>query len=274
MARAQTYTRATPGSPHGIMDATTLYNAAGGLLKSLYADLGGVDSLSDLEKDLCQRYAEATLLARGAWPAACMGDRTAQQAWRDAARLSAELARILGLKRRARDVSKPTAHDPWTWARELAAAPGRCGAPSHGPACDGGSPTCAPPDRDPERPGQDEPLDGDAPLLAEPSVLPPATEMPTVAGQPAQVACRLTNSAAPSAVGTSATPPVIVGGGPGASANLPDSANSDQLHDVGTSQEAPTNATAACPVCDAILTPAGEGLPPLVCEECGWPHGD
>jgi hypothetical protein len=27
-----------------------------------------------------------------------------------------------------------------------------------------------------------------------------------------------------------------------------------------------------CPRCGAELTPAGEGLPPMICEECGWPQ--
>jgi len=27
----------------------------------------------------------------------------------------------------------------------------------------------------------------------------------------------------------------------------------------------------SCPDCGTALTPAGGGLPPLVCEACGWP---
>lgn len=178
------------------------------------------------------------------------------------------LLMALGLRRSARDVSPDAARDSDRPLRSTAVV----AAPRAGNrVADGGTHTA--PDRSaslgPAPAGTTSDL-GDVAMGAPP---PAATLSPTP---------------------TSATPPARADEGPSAQENRshlqqsPDLLDTEcPVDDIGEAavvqcprcggQEGGLEGHACeglCPECGQVLTPAGEGLPPLVCEVCGWPPVD
>ena len=247
--------------------------AAGRYAASLCRDLGGDPTM-----------AEAALAdLAGLWIV------LARQAIRDDSLHNAALATsqarsllmAVGLRRSARDVSPSTAPDSDRPLRSTALVV-------------------------PVRVGRAQPLRGDAALVP-----PGAPAAPAVGGSSAGADARpvdgaLTPAAAdeppaasapaasPPPTPPSATPPAHGDEGPSAQENrsgFPESGGNEVdagpgdlvgthgcvLWRVPLDGEGPMDdieevaAEALCPECGQVLTPAGEGLPPLVCEACGWP---